>query len=186
LSLSPPFCIIIEIYFKTRNSQFVILFAWQNLNHTYGSDVPLVLMNSFNTHDDTLKVICISSAWDAQVLLVPVIFCVFVLAVEFFIYFCVMHYLLLLEIAFVFTLQLNYCCRLCKGTMIQSWMFSPLTRYTGWSSCARLKSSASACCFGAVCLFQPRICTHLNHTAESVPSHCCWGFDTMACKGKDR
>jgi UTP--glucose-1-phosphate uridylyltransferase len=34
----------------------------ENLNHTYGSDVPLVLMNSFNTHDDTLKVICISSA----------------------------------------------------------------------------------------------------------------------------
>jgi hypothetical protein len=29
----------------------------QNLNHTYDSNVPLVLMNSFNTHDDTLKVI---------------------------------------------------------------------------------------------------------------------------------
>ncbi len=166
LSLSPPFCIIIEIYVKTRNSQFV-LFAWQNLNHTYGSDVPLVLMNSFNTHDDTLKVICISSAWDALVLLVPVIFCVFVLVVEFFIYFCVMHCLLLLEIAFVSTLKLNYCCRLCKGTMIQSWMFSPSTRYTGWFSCARLKSSASACCFGAVCLFQPRICSHIV-----LESHC--------------
>jgi UTP--glucose-1-phosphate uridylyltransferase len=29
----------------------------ENLNHTYGSDVPLVLMNSFNTHDDTLKIV---------------------------------------------------------------------------------------------------------------------------------
>lgn len=29
----------------------------ENLNQTYGCDVPLVLMNSFNTHDDTLKVI---------------------------------------------------------------------------------------------------------------------------------
>jgi UTP--glucose-1-phosphate uridylyltransferase len=27
----------------------------QNLNKRYGADVPLVLMNSFNTHEDTLK-----------------------------------------------------------------------------------------------------------------------------------
>ena len=27
----------------------------QKLNATYGANVPLVLMNSFNTHDDTLK-----------------------------------------------------------------------------------------------------------------------------------
>ncbi|CAK9873615.1 unnamed protein product [Sphagnum jensenii] len=29
----------------------------ENLNHTYDSNVPLVLMNSFNTHDDTLKIV---------------------------------------------------------------------------------------------------------------------------------
>ena len=29
----------------------------QGLNSQYGSDVPLVLMNSFNTHEDTLKII---------------------------------------------------------------------------------------------------------------------------------
>ncbi|KAG0571187.1 hypothetical protein KC19_6G218100 [Ceratodon purpureus] len=29
----------------------------ENLNHTYNSSVPLVLMNSFNTHDDTLKIV---------------------------------------------------------------------------------------------------------------------------------
>lgn len=29
----------------------------ENLNHTYNATVPLVLMNSFNTHDDTLKIV---------------------------------------------------------------------------------------------------------------------------------
>lgn len=29
----------------------------ENLNKRYGSDVPLVLMNSFNTHEDTLKIL---------------------------------------------------------------------------------------------------------------------------------
>lgn len=29
---------------------------FQNLNHTYNANVPLVLMNSFNTHEDTLQV----------------------------------------------------------------------------------------------------------------------------------
>jgi len=31
-------------------------FLLQSLNKKYGSNVPLLLMNSFNTHEDTLKV----------------------------------------------------------------------------------------------------------------------------------
>ena len=42
--------------------QFIYLFieyycSFQNLNKAYGSNVPLVLMNSFNTDDDTQKII---------------------------------------------------------------------------------------------------------------------------------
>ncbi|CAI7784848.1 unnamed protein product [Closterium sp. NIES-54] len=35
----------------------VLSFSWQTLNGKYGSSVPLVLMDSFNTHDDTLKIL---------------------------------------------------------------------------------------------------------------------------------
>lgn len=31
--------------------------CFQDLNKTYGADVPLVLMNSFNTDDDTKKIL---------------------------------------------------------------------------------------------------------------------------------
>lgn len=34
----------------------VVPFLLQSLNKKYGSNVPLLLMNSFNTHEDTLKV----------------------------------------------------------------------------------------------------------------------------------
>lgn len=33
-----------------------LLYVIQSLNKKYGCNVPLLLMNSFNTHDDTLKV----------------------------------------------------------------------------------------------------------------------------------
>ena len=33
------------------------LFFFQQLNRTYGCDVPLVLMNSFNTHEETEKIL---------------------------------------------------------------------------------------------------------------------------------
>ncbi|KNA21784.1 hypothetical protein SOVF_040340 [Spinacia oleracea] len=35
----------------------LIVMQIENLNSKYGSKVPLVLMNSFNTHDDTLKIV---------------------------------------------------------------------------------------------------------------------------------
>ena len=36
---------------------FPILCCVQHLNKTYGADVPLVLMNSFNTDEDTEKIL---------------------------------------------------------------------------------------------------------------------------------
>ncbi|KAH7533969.1 hypothetical protein FEM48_Zijuj04G0187900 [Ziziphus jujuba var. spinosa] len=35
----------------------LIVIQIENLNSKYGSNVPLLLMNSFNTHDDTLKIV---------------------------------------------------------------------------------------------------------------------------------
>ncbi|XP_028768767.1 UTP--glucose-1-phosphate uridylyltransferase [Neltuma alba] len=35
----------------------LIVIQIENLNNKYGSSVPLLLMNSFNTHDDTLKIV---------------------------------------------------------------------------------------------------------------------------------
>ncbi|CAI5975028.1 unnamed protein product [Closterium sp. NIES-65] len=48
-SLSP------QLRSRVDLSLTVLSFSWQTLNGKYGSSVPLVLMDSFNTHDDTLK-----------------------------------------------------------------------------------------------------------------------------------
>jgi UTP--glucose-1-phosphate uridylyltransferase len=37
----------------------LLIYNCINLNSKYGCIVPLLLMNSFNTHDDTLKVKCV-------------------------------------------------------------------------------------------------------------------------------
>lgn len=38
-------------------SLFGFSLTWQHLNRSCGSSIPLVLMNSFNTHSDTLKIV---------------------------------------------------------------------------------------------------------------------------------
>ena len=42
---------------KAVNIHILCCFIFQNLNKTYGTDVPLVLMQSFNTKDDTDKIV---------------------------------------------------------------------------------------------------------------------------------
>lgn len=39
------------------HAKFTIYFPSQHLNKSYNTDVPLVLMNSFNTDDDTKKIL---------------------------------------------------------------------------------------------------------------------------------
>lgn len=39
------------------HAEFTISFPSQHLNKTYNTDVPLVLMNSFNTDEDTKKIL---------------------------------------------------------------------------------------------------------------------------------
>lgn len=39
----------------------------ENLNKTFGADVPLVLMNSFNTDEDTQKIIRKYSGFDVRI-----------------------------------------------------------------------------------------------------------------------
>ena len=46
----------ISIFFFVYFRGLLFVDDEQNLNSKYGCKVPLVLMNSFNTHDDTLKV----------------------------------------------------------------------------------------------------------------------------------
>jgi len=58
---------VIEVH---SNLSFLDLTVSQidDLNKTYNTDVPLVLMNSFNTHEDTLKVISKYSHISARIL----------------------------------------------------------------------------------------------------------------------
>ncbi|CAI5522211.1 unnamed protein product [Closterium sp. Naga37s-1] len=51
---APPLCLP-TLRSRADLSLTVLSFSWQTLNGKYGSSVPLVLMDSFNTHDDTLK-----------------------------------------------------------------------------------------------------------------------------------
>lgn len=43
------------------------VFSLQHLNNTYGCSVPLVLMNSFNTHDETQKTLRKYSACNVMI-----------------------------------------------------------------------------------------------------------------------
>lgn len=46
---------------------FFLHFTPQQLNNKYGSKVPLVLMNSFNTHEETMKTLRKYSAYNVEI-----------------------------------------------------------------------------------------------------------------------